>query len=349
MEAYTNNYIDLALFKEMLEIDSTSGKEREFALFLASRLLQADCCGIQEASKCDVKQYEVGDGTLNLLFSWGKPRLYFCTHLDTVPPYIAPRFEHDKIYGRGSCDAKAQILSMYTTCRILEQQGISDFALLLLSGEETGSFGAKAYDRDCEGGELIIVGEPTDNKMVKASKGTKSFSINIKGKASHSGYPEYGKSAINIFIEFINKLNNIEFPIDDIMGQTTFNIGKLHSDNAQNVLSPELECKIYFRTTKASEDFVEQVMNDLEDENISIINNGGDKAMSYHCFDNIEQCVVSFGSDTPRLNKFHKRSLCGAGSILLAHTENEHILVKDLDIAIKQYLYMAKNFLIGEK
>ena len=35
---------------------------------------------------------EVGDGTLNLLLTWGEPRVVFCTHMDTVPPYIPPVF-----------------------------------------------------------------------------------------------------------------------------------------------------------------------------------------------------------------------------------------------------------------
>ena len=69
------------LFRQILEIDSTSGKEREMALWL------------QENLEAPAKELmEVGDGTLNLLLSWGTPRVVFCTHMDTVPPYIPPTF-----------------------------------------------------------------------------------------------------------------------------------------------------------------------------------------------------------------------------------------------------------------
>ena len=54
--------MDIGLFLEMLEIDSTSGKEAGFAGFLEERL---------SASRCDVERVEVGDGSVNLLFSWG--------------------------------------------------------------------------------------------------------------------------------------------------------------------------------------------------------------------------------------------------------------------------------------
>ena len=122
------------LFYNMLSIDSTSGSEREFALMLRNTL-----------SCPDIRTFEVGDGTLNLLLCWGEPRVVFCTHMDTVPPYIPPVEKDARICGRGACDAKGQIFAMYSACKALEAEGLQGFGLLLLSGEETGSWGAKAF------------------------------------------------------------------------------------------------------------------------------------------------------------------------------------------------------------
>ena len=162
-----------------------------------------------------VESFEVGDGTINVLAKWGDPKVYFCSHMDTVPPYIPPQLHSDRITGRGSCDAKGQVFAMFEACRRLEAEGRTGFALLVLSGEETGSFGAKAYTRDCQGGEIVIVGEPTDNRMVTASKGTKSFDVRILGKSCHSGYPERGVSAVERFIDFMCRadvaLKNFEY------------------------------------------------------------------------------------------------------------------------------------------
>ena len=126
----------MLLFKEILSIDSTSGKERDMALWLHDHL---------EAPEKELM--EVGDGTLNLFLRWGTPRVVFCTHMDTVPPYIPPVFWDDKVCGRGSCDAKGQIFAMYTACKKLEAAGSSGFGLLILAGEETGSWGAKAFSK----------------------------------------------------------------------------------------------------------------------------------------------------------------------------------------------------------
>lgn len=133
--------MDINLFLDILKIESTSGSERRLANFISTKLKGKDCqiTHIPE----DAKE----DAPINLLISWGCPRVIFCTHLDTVPPYIAPSIEEIDgamiIKGRGSCDAKGQIFSMLTACQELAQEGCSDFGLLLLYGEETGSYGAK--------------------------------------------------------------------------------------------------------------------------------------------------------------------------------------------------------------
>ncbi|MBQ6763183.1 MAG: hypothetical protein IJP49_10580, partial [Bacteroidales bacterium] len=80
--------MDYPFFQELLSIDSTSGKERKVAEWLAERLPGM----FPEANRLVLRADEVGDGTLNLLLTWGSPRIVFCSHLDTVPPYIKPEF-----------------------------------------------------------------------------------------------------------------------------------------------------------------------------------------------------------------------------------------------------------------
>lgn len=334
--------MDIALFLDILGVDSTSGRERRMAEYLAERLMEPGAGGYEGSPKCKVEKLEVGDGTLNLRFSWGSPRFFFCTHMDTVPPYLPPTVLPDRVCGRGSCDAKGQILAQFTACRELERLGFSDFGMLVFAGEETGSFGAKAYDRDCEGAEMVLVGEPTDGCMVSASKGTKAFEVVLRGKACHSGYPEYGESAVNKFADFVNRLKATEFPVDPLMGATTWNIGKLVSDNPQNILSPELSFRLYFRTTAASDAVVQEFMASLQDADVTAF--GGDAPMEYTVYEGFPSKTVAFGSDAPRLGKFARRALCGPGSILSAHTDGEYVLLADLERAVEQNVAIAGRF-----
>lgn len=360
-------------FIEMLQIDSTTGRERELADFLAQRMAG-------EGRRVEMFEVEsmAGDcpqgcgAPVNLMVSWGQPKVVFCTHLDTVPPYIAPSVETLEngdlvVRGRGSCDAKGQIFSMWEACLELERRGCTDFALLLLAGEETGSFGAKAFRDQHPGAEWVIVGEPTDNCMATAAKGTKSFEVTFTGKAFHSGYPENGLSAVEMFNDFMNALRSIRFPYDEILGDTTFNIGKLVSDNPQNILSPQLTCRVYFRTTFETDEMVCNVMRNMAGPQarlrfgrpkvqdgsdivakdaapwqcaMSLKEFGGDSPTRYEVFDEFDTKPVSFGSDAPQLTNFRKKILCGPGSILVAHRPDEHICLKDIEVAVSNYVKM---------
>lgn len=327
--------IDIDLFMRMLSIDSTSSKEKGFADFLEKEF---------GSGKCTVSRFEVGDGTVNLLLSWGRPYIVFCSHLDTVPPYIPPTVEKEAddiiVRGRGSCDAKGQIFSMYCACRELEARGYDGFGLLLLAGEETGSFGAKSFRDAHPGGDYVIVGEPTDGKMVSASKGTKSFRITIKGKSFHSGYPQYGESAVEKFVDFMNRLRATEFPEDPLLGKTTWNVGKLSSDNPQNILSPQVSFRLYFRTTFESDTLVSSTIGSWAGEDIQVEALGGDTPMHYLTLEGFETATVSFGSDAPQLSNFSEKILCGPGSILVAHTQDEFIKVSDIRTAADNYVRM---------
>lgn len=318
------------LFEELLSIDSTSGKERKVADWLLSTL---------EAPQ--KQAMEVGDGTLNLLLSWGTPKVVFCTHMDTVPPYIPPKRIEGRINGRGACDAKGQIMAMYTACKELERHGCTDFGLLLLSGEETGSWGAKAFAKTEFTAPFLIVGEPTENKMVSASKGTKSYDLTFHGEAFHSGYPQYGTSAIDLFNEFYNALKAKDFGMDPVLGETTWNVGLLQSDNPQNILSPELKCRLYFRTTFTSDQEVQAFMEEMAGQvGHDVIPRGGDAPAKYVTLPGFQSGPVAFGSDAPHLTNFGHKIICGPGSIRYAHRPDEHILTEDLETAVQQYVKM---------
>ena len=324
-----------------------------------------------QASGRKTEVFEVGDGTRNIMVSWGDPKVVFCTHIDTVPPYISPSFSDTQITGRGACDAKGQVFAMYEACKVLEAKGYDGNALLLLAGEETGSFGAKAFSAmAAESGmmwDYVIVGEPTDNCMASAAKGTKSFEVTFTGVPCHSGYPQYGQSAIMHFNDFVNALRSIVFPVDSVLGATTWNIGNHSSDNPQNILSDSLTCRVYFRTTFESDQMVCNIMKNIAGPDaklrfgrprvqdgsdvvakevapwqkaMSVTAFGGDTPSRFEVLDGYLSKPVAFGSDAPQLTCFRNKILCGPGSILVAHRDEEHIFLADIEKAIAQYVRM---------
>jgi len=321
----------LTLFEEVLKFDSTSGSERALGEFLLERL--------EAPSK---EAFEVGDGTLDVLLKWGTPKVVFCSHMDTVPPYIPPTFSQDGVHGRGTCDAKGQWISMYAACKELERQGKSDFALLIVSGEETGSWGAKAFSGKLTA-PLLVIGEPTDNVPASASKGTKSYDLRFVGEPFHSGYPEKGRSAVDMFMDFMIELEvEADFPKDKVLGETTWNVGLLRSDNPQNILSPELTCRLYFRTTFASDALVQKWMEKPR-MNVEVTARGGDDPREYYVPEGFKGKPVSFGSDAPHLAGFDKKTICGPGSIFVAHRDEENLRFDEMEIAINNYLKIYES------
>ena len=323
----------MELFRDILSFDSSSGRERPLGEWLAAHL---------EAPS--VETFEVGDGTLDVLLRWGdEPRVVFCSHMDTVPPYIPPTFLEDRVTGRGTCDAKGQFYAMYRACQRLAAAGRTGFALLIVSGEETGSWGAKAFAKLPFRAPLLVVGEPTDNCMVSASKGTKRFDLTFTGRPFHSGYPEHGLSAVELFVDFMERLRAAGFPDDPDLGPTTWNVGQLRSDNPQNILSPELTCRLYFRTTFASDAAVVEWMRAQAGATLSVREFGGDAPARYHTLPGFPAKPVSFGSDAPHLTNFGQKVICGPGSITVAHRDDEFLAYADLEQAITNYVSIFEH------
>src|SRR6476659_8045982 len=116
-----------------MAIDSTSGAE--------SRLTRAFGEALAARGWALVR-IPAPDGRENLLATAGPgPYVTLSTHLDTVPPYIAPRRDAGRLYGRGSCDAKGIAAAMVCAAERLRARGIS-IALLFVVGEETTHDGA---------------------------------------------------------------------------------------------------------------------------------------------------------------------------------------------------------------
>ena len=192
-----------------------------------------------------------------------------------------------------------------------------------------------------------------------------SLPFSVVRPAFHSGYPQYGLSAVLMFNDFINALRSIVFPKDGILGETTWNVGKLSSDNPQNILSDKLSCRVYFRTTFESDEMVCNIMRNMAGPDarlrfgrpkaqdgsdivakdvapwqkcMSVKEFGGDAPTMFETLDSFSCKPVSFGSDAPQLKCFERKILCGPGSILVAHRDDEHIKLQDLETAVGNYV-----------
>src|SRR6185295_8411384 len=110
------------------------------------------------------------------------PRAVLSTHMDTVPPYIESSEDDENIYGRGACDAKGIIAAQISAAERLRAEGVQQIGLLFTVDEEQGSAGAQvANSNRVAVSEYLINGEPTDNKLASATKGSLRLNLRTKG------------------------------------------------------------------------------------------------------------------------------------------------------------------------
>src|SRR6185503_13493500 len=128
-----SNPVELTV--QLMTIDSTSGREGAVIAWLDRYLCERGW---------RTRRIPVTTGRDDLFAAMvDEPLITLSTHLDTVPPYIPPRVDADRIHGRGSCDAKGIAASMFCAAERLREAGFP-IALLFVVGEEVTHDGAHA-------------------------------------------------------------------------------------------------------------------------------------------------------------------------------------------------------------
>jgi acetylornithine deacetylase len=324
-----------------MNIPSVSGEEEGVGFYLRDYL---------ESLGWTVELQSVTEKQNNLIAYLNEtPRVWLSTHMDTVPPFIPPTEDDEKIYGRGACDAKGIIAAQITAAEQLRKEGIENIGLLYTIEEERASTGAKvANDHPLAAKcEYMINGEPTDNDLAIGSKGAFRAKIRTTGKAAHSAYPEQGDSAIEKLLDILEDVRHTKFPHDDFFGETTCNIATIDGGIALNVIPPNAEAGLLIRLTTP--------MEPIRDALLSLIRERGElEILSYSlpvrmvAVDGFEQKVVRFTTDIPHLGNWGRPLLLGPGSILVAHTKDEFVLKRDLESAVGLYVNLVKRLLTAE-
>lgn len=321
-----------------MDIPSTSGEEEAVGSWLRDYL---------ESLGWTVELQPVSENQNNVIATLNDtPRVWFSTHMDTVPPFIPPTEDDEKIYGRGACDAKGIIAAQITAAEQLRTEGINDIGLVYTVEEERASTGAKALNLHplAEKCEYMINGEPTDNDLAVGSKGTFRLIIKTHGKAAHSAYPEEGDSAIEKLLDILEDVRHTKFPNDEFFGETTLNIGTIEGGLALNVIAPTAEAGLAIRLTTKRQPIEDALRNLIRDRGeIEVLSCSEPVRMLE--VDGFRQKVVRFTTDIPHMPNWGKPLLLGPGSILVAHTKDEFVLKKDLETAVELYYSLVKHLL----
>ncbi|MDQ2981289.1 MAG: M20/M25/M40 family metallo-hydrolase [Actinomycetota bacterium] len=232
----------VSLFTELAALPSPPGDERVVADRVTGYLrdlgleVSEDDAGARIGSNAGnlYSRIEPTDGI-------GTP-LFFCAHLDTVPPEgaVEPVLEDGVIRnGAGTilgADNKAAVAVMLEATRQLlaENRPHGGVELLFTPKEEVGLIGAAAFDQD----QLVArVGYVYDQaapigEVILGAPFSHSMEVRFHGRAAHSGmYPEEGRSAIAAAAKAI-----ADFKLGRVDEESTANVGIIHGGMAGNIV-----------------------------------------------------------------------------------------------------------------
>lgn len=320
--------------------DSTSGREDALLPVLRDLLTELSA---------HVVEQPVATGRTNVLALWGTPKVLFSTHLDAVPPFVAPRVEGDRVWGRGACDAKGQILAQLEAVRSLREEGHEGFAWLGVVGEETDSLGASrareliSHFHACR---VLINGEPTELKLGAGQRAILHLRLRCDGRAAHSSMPDLGRSAAWPMLDWLEELRELPLRIDDHLGPEVWNLGRLAIGEAPNVIPATATADVLARLLPDS-NFEDQVRDSMpEDAEVEV--RLSEPADRYPEIPGFPMSPLPFGSDAPALRDLISDRtvvLAGPGSIRVAHTLDEHLDLDDLEAGVDLNRRLALHFL----
>lgn len=322
-------------------LDSTTGQED--AVLPALRPI------LEEAGARLVEQ-PVEPGRTNVLALFDHaPEILFSTHLDTVPPFIPPRREDGAVIGRGTCDAKGQIVAQLAAIARLQARGHRRLAWLGVVDEEKSSLGAiraqELRDR-LPGLRAVINGEPTQNRLATGQRGILTLRLRCYGEAAHSGTPEKGRSAAWPLLDWLQALRALPRPEDRDLGPEIWNLGLISGGKAPNVVPPHAEATILCRTIPGSNFLSDAMMLKPNRADVEIV--AKTDPARFPVPSGFDASPVPFGSDAPRLAALardHAVVLVGPGSIEVAHTYSEQIALDDLAAGVDLLERLGRHFL----
>ncbi|GAE35051.1 M20 family metallopeptidase [Halalkalibacter akibai] len=222
-----------------------------------------------DIQKCE--QDAVGDHLIITHPKGKQASILIIAHMDTVfekgTAAIRPfTMKEGRAYGPGVIDMKASLVTVLYALRYLKEIGSNAYQnvhLILNSDEEIGSVSSrKLIEEAAKGKSYALIMEPArrDGSVVTERRGSGRFTIEVHGKAAHSGIePEKGRSAIEELAHKIVKLHDL----NDHEHGISVNVGMIEGGNAVNTVSDTAIGHVDVRVSTAEQ--AEEVEHQIEE------------------------------------------------------------------------------------
>ncbi|MBN9658586.1 MAG: M20 family metallopeptidase [Acidobacteria bacterium] len=308
-------------------------------------------------------------------------RLLLEAHVDTagVENMVSPPFEpsmlQGRIYGRGACDTKGGLAAMMHALVELHVEGFvpSCDVVLAATMDEEATYRGAAHLCEHFTADAAIVAEPTELRLVVASKGCLRWRVAIGGRAAHSSTPHLGINAISRMARLIvvmeegdTSLRTLRHPL---VGEPTLNVGLIRGGAQVNIVPEQCQVEIDRRLVPGEappeiqrqyEQLSETLRERFPDMQITHTTLLEDWPMETSPDSHIvrtaqealgrlnlpsEPAGVPFGSDASKFTRAGIPSIVmGPGSIDQAHTAAEYVAMEQVLQAVNVYKEIIRGF-----
>lgn len=288
-------------------------------------------------------------------FDFAKPTLLLNSHIDTVKPaagwqkdpFLPEETEDDRLYGLGSNDAGASVVSLYEAFTILSAKAQPYNLIFLASCEEevSGKNGIENVLPELPPIRFAVVGEPTGMRPAIAEKGLMVLDCVATGKAGHAARNE-GVNAIYKAIEDINWFSTYQFPEkSDLLGPVKMTVTIIKAGTQHNVVPDRCEFTVdirsneFYSNERLFELIKEQVGCEIKARSFRL---NSSRTEPEHPF--VQRCLMlgkePFGSPTlsdQALMRFPSVKI-GPGDSARSHSADEYIYGPEIRDAITTYV-----------
>ena len=253
----------IQILQDLIAINTVNGNELPIATYIQQVLAEHNITATID---------EFGDGRANLQATIGNDNadhkvLVFSGHQDTVsiddesawqqPPFGA-QIVGDKLYGRGAADMKsglaAEIISLIELSENPEVTLNGTLRFIATAGEELGAQGAYRLNEQhaIDDADALVIGEPTDGKIIYAHSGSFNYRITSQGQAAHSSRPAQGINAIQGLVNYINLEKDLfaDAPEDPYLGNVQHSVTVIRGGEQVNTIPATAELLGNIRPTE---------------------------------------------------------------------------------------------------
>ena len=244
---------ELELLSRLVAIPSVSGEEAAAAAFVEETAHEWGLDAVRDDTSVRIEVRGTGPG----------PTLALVSHLDVVPPGagwtrdpFTPSIEGDRLFGRGSGDAKASVAAMVTAARDLAQADEIESGRLLVIlgyGEETRNTTMPRAVERAGTIDAAVIGEPTSLDIATAQRGLMMVDLVARGDQRHAGYAASDGGFVNAVLVLSRDLLRLEDLFRDrthpVLGRTVATPTMLEAGVSRNVTPPVATAILDVRST----------------------------------------------------------------------------------------------------